>query len=350
MAILLAELATRFGCDLHGDPDTEISRVATLAAATAGSISFLANPGYRKHLADTAASAVILKENLVSECPTNCLVADDPYLTYARIAAEIHPLPQPAGAVHPSAVIGEGGSIPASCEIAAGVVLGNGVELGERVSVGPNTVIADNVRIGDDSRLAANVSIYSEVQIGERCLFHSGVVIGADGFGIAPSPEGWVKVPQVGSVIIGNDVELGANTTVDCGAIENTLLGNGVKLDNQVQIGHNAIIGDHTVMASQAGISGSTRVGARCVIGGKAAVAGHLEVADDVILLGRASVTKSIFERGMYSNVIAAQDARKWRRIAGRINRLDETVERLKAVEQGLSELQQTRYTDKDKD
>jgi UDP-3-O-[3-hydroxymyristoyl] glucosamine N-acyltransferase len=346
MAILLAELATRYGCDLHGDPDTEISRVATLGAATAGCISFLANPGYRKYLADTTASVVILKENFVSECPTACLVADDPYLTYAHIAAEIHPLPQSAGTVHRSAVLGEGSSIPASCEIAAGVVLGNGVELGERVCVGPNTVIGDNVRIGDDSRLAANVSVYSGVQIGVRCLFHSGVVIGADGFGIAPCPEGWVKVPLVGSVVIGNDVELGANTTVDCGAIENTVLGNGVKLDNQVQIGHNAIIGDHTVMASQAGISGSSRIGARCVIGGKAAVAGHLEVADDVILLGRASVTKSIFKPGMYSNVIAAQDARKWRRIAGRINRLDETVERLKAVEQGLSELQQTRDKD----
>jgi UDP-3-O-[3-hydroxymyristoyl] glucosamine N-acyltransferase len=350
MAIQLAELAVRYGCDLHGDPETEIFRVGTLESAAPGSISFLANPNYRKYLPATAASAVVLKAGFVNECPTACLVADDPYLTYARIAADLHPLPQPEGAVHPSAVMGQGCSIPASCDIAAGVVLGDGVTLGERVCLGANSVVGDNVSVGADSRLAANVSVYNGVSIGERCLFHSGVVIGADGFGIAPSPQGWVKVPQVGAVIIGNDVELGANTTVDCGAIENTVLGDGVKLDNQVQIGHNVIIGEHTVMASQAGISGSSRIGARCVIGGKAAVAGHLEVADDVVLLGRASVTKSILAPGMFSNVIPAEDARKWRRIAGRIKRLDDTVERLKKVEQGLSELQQTLKQTKDKD
>ena len=346
MALQLAELAVRYGCELHGDPDTQIVRVATLQSASDGSISFLSNPGYRKYLQSTGASAVILKAELVDECPTACLVSDDPYLTYARIAADLHPGYEATGVVHPSATIGDGVEIPATCDIGAGVVLGNNVTLGERVIIGPNSVVGNNAVIGSDTRLAAHVSIYDDVVVGERCLFHSGVVIGADGFGIAQSPEGWVKVPQLGSVVIGNDVELGANTTVDCGAIDNTVLGDGVKLDNQVQIGHNVIIGDHTVMASQAGISGSTRVGARCVIGGKAAVAGHLEVVDDVILLGRASVTKSIFKPGMYSNVIAAEEATKWRRIAGRIKRLDDTVERLKKVEQTLKNLD--RKSDKD--
>jgi UDP-3-O-[3-hydroxymyristoyl] glucosamine N-acyltransferase len=254
-------------------------------------------------------------------------------LVYARIAADLHPASEPAAGIHPTAVVGSGTRIPDSCEIAAGAVIGNNVNLGERVYVGPNSVLGDDVEISTDSRLAANVSVCSGVRIGERCLFHSGVVIGADGFGIAQSPEGWVKVPQVGAVVIGNDVELGANTTVDRGAIDDTVLGNGVKLDNMVQIGHNVIIGDHTVMASQAGVSGSTRVGARCVIGGKAGIAGHLEIADDTVILGGASVSKSIVRPGMYSSVIPAEEAGKWRRIVGRLKRLDDMAGRLKALE-----------------
>ncbi|MGI9317146.1 MAG: UDP-3-O-(3-hydroxymyristoyl)glucosamine N-acyltransferase [bacterium] len=340
MAVQLADLAVRFGCEIHGDPDTVISCVAPLEAAEQGAISFLANPNYRKYLPDTVASAVILKKQFVSESPVACLIAEDPYLTYARIAAELYPETLANGQVHPGAVIGDSSIVPDSCEIAAGAVIGNGVTLGERVIVGPNSVLADNVTVGADTRFAANVSIYEDVEIGERCLFHSGAVIGADGFGIAQSPQGWVKVPQVGSVTIGNDVEVGANTTIDCGAIRNTRVGNGVKLDNLVQIGHNVVIGDHTVMASQSGISGSTKVGSRCVFGGKAAVAGHLEVVDDVILLAKASVSKSILKPGMYSNVIPAEEARTWRKIAGRIKRLDDMAERLKQLEKDFNELQ----------
>ena len=230
MTILLADLAVRYGCELHGDPDIEISGVATLEDAGAGTISFLANPGYRQYLDKTKASAVILSADFAAECPVACLVAADPYLTYARIAAEIHPEQALVTGVHPAAVVAETAVVPASCEVAAGAVIGAGVTLGERVYVGPNCVIGANSAIGDDSRLTANVSVYQACKIGSRCVLHSGVVIGADGFGIAKSDQGWVKVPQVGAVVLGDDVEIGANTTIDRGAIGNTIISNGVKL------------------------------------------------------------------------------------------------------------------------
>jgi UDP-3-O-[3-hydroxymyristoyl] glucosamine N-acyltransferase len=333
MTILLADLAVRYGCELHGDPDTEISGVATLEDAGAGTISFLANPGYRKYLDKTKASAVILAADFAAECPVACLVAADPYLTYARIAAELHPDPALVTGIHPAAVVNETAVVPASCEIAAGTVIGAGVTLGERVYVGPNCVIGDNSAIGDDSRLTANVSVYRACKIGNRCLLHSGVVIGADGFGIAKSDQGWVKVPQIGAVVLGDDVEIGANTTIDRGAIGNTILSNGVKVDNLVQIAHNVVVGEHTAIAAQSGVSGSTKIGARCVISGQAAIAGHLEITDDVYLIGRAGVSKSIKKSGMYSGALSVEEVGKWRRIAARIKNLDQIAKRLTAVE-----------------
>ena len=333
MMILLADLAVRYGCELHGDPDTEITSVGTLHAASAGNITFLANPGYRKFLAETKASAVILAADLAKECPVACLVAADPYLTYARIAAELHPAPALNSGVHPAATVDQTAVVPGSCEIAAGAVIAAGVTLGERVYVGPNCVIGDNTVIGDDSRLVANVSVYHACQIGNRCLLHAGVVIGADGFGIAKSDHGWVKVPQLGTVVLGDDVEIGAGSTIDRGAIENTLLANGVKLDNLVQIAHNVIVGEHTAIAGQSGISGSSKIGARCVIGGKAAIAGHLEITDDVYLVGRAGVSKSIKQPGIYSSALSVEEVGKWRRIAARIKNLDQIDKRLVVLE-----------------
>jgi UDP-3-O-[3-hydroxymyristoyl] glucosamine N-acyltransferase len=333
VTITLAELAVRFGCEVRGNPDTQVDRVGTLQAAEAGCISFLANPAYARYLADTRASAVIVDEKNVDKCAVDALIAADPYLTYARVAAELHPAPAPQSGVHRSAVVGEDCAVPDSCEIAAGAVLGNNVTLGERVRIGPNSVVGDGVSLGDDTQLAANVSLYSGVNAGARCLFHSGVVLGADGFGIAQSPQGWIKVPQVGGVSIGDDVELGAGTAVDCGAIDDTRIGNGVRLDNHVQIGHNCVINDHTAMAAQSGVAGSTTIGARCVIGGAVAIGGHLNIVDDVYILARASVSKSITKPGLYSSVLTVEEAGKWRRIAGRIKRLDEMAKRLAALE-----------------
>jgi len=337
MAIKLAELAVRYGCEVRGNPDTEVNRVGTLQGAAAGCIAFLANTGYRKYLGDTKASAVILSEKLANECPTDCLIADDPYLVYARVAADLYPQHEVKPGVHPSAVIGGNSTVPASCELAPGVVIGANVTLGENVSVGPNTVIGDYVSVGADTRFAANVSVYAHSVIGERCILHSGAVVGADGFGIAQSSQGWIKVPQLGRAVLGNDVELGALSSVDRGAIEDTLIGNGVKLDNLVQIGHNVVVGDHTVMASQAGVSGSTKVGARCVIGGKSGIAGHLDIADDVYLLGAAHVSKSITKPGMYSSVVTVEEVGVWRRIAARIKSLDKLAKRLAVVEKKVN-------------
>lgn len=333
MTILLADLAVRYGCELHGDPDTKISAVGTLQEAGEGAISFLANPGYRKFLSTTKASAVILSKELAAECPVASLVAADPYLSYALIAAEIHPLPALKAGVHPAAVVSESAVVPPSCEISAGVVIAGGVRLGERVYVGPNCVLGENTVIGNDSRLNANISVYHACEIGRRCLLHAGVVIGADGFGIAKSEQGWVKVPQVGVVVLGDDVEIGASTTIDRGAIENTVIGNGVKLDNLVQIGHNVTIGDHTAIAAQSGVSGSSKIGARCIIGGKAGIAGHIEIADDVYLQGGAGVANSINQPGVYSSALSVEPVGKWRRIAARLKNIDQIAKRLAALE-----------------
>jgi UDP-3-O-[3-hydroxymyristoyl] glucosamine N-acyltransferase len=337
MTASLGDLAVRFGCELKGDPDTLIVTVGTLQSAGAGAISFLANPAYKKYLGETTASAVIVMPEQASDCPVACLIAADPYLTYARIAALLYPDDELQPGVHAAATIAEGVHIPATCEIAAGAVIGNNVEFGEHVYVGPNCVVNDNVKVGSHTRLVANITVYKSVVIGQRCLIHAGTVIGSDGFGIAKHEQAWVKVPQVGTVVIGDDVELGANVCIDRGAIDDTVLGNGVKLDNHVHIAHNVIIGDHTAIAGQSGVAGSTRVGARCVIGGGSTVNGHIAIADDVYLMGHTQVSKSITKAGVYTNIIAAEEAGVWRRIAARIKRLDHMAKRLQKLEKKVN-------------
>ena len=332
----LADLAVKFGCELDGDPDQQVHTVATLQDASAGSIAFLANPGYRRYLAGTQASAVILAPELAAECEVSCLITHDPYGTYAAIAAELHPSPPLQPGVHPAATVDPASSLPESCQIAAGVVIGAGVELGERVYVGPNCVLGDGVRIGADTRLAANVTLYHSVVLGSRCLVHAGAVIGADGFGIAPTPSGWLKVPQLGSVIVGDDVEIGAACTIDRGAIEDTRIEAGVKLDNQVHVAHNVVVGAHTAIAAQTGISGSTRIGQRCMVGGQTGLAGHISVCDDVVLLGHSIVTGSITSAGMYSSVLPVEEVRTWRRLAARFKRLEEMAKKLRLLEKRM--------------
>ena len=337
MAIRLSELAVRYGCELHGDPDLEVNSVGTLADAREGCISFLANPVYRKFLEDTSATAVILNAAAVADCKVACLVTNNPYAVYAAIAAELHPPPALLPGIHAQAVIGEGACVPASCEISAGAVIGRNVQLGERVLIGPNCVIGDASQVAADTRLIANISVYHDVRIGERCIVHAGTVIGSDGFGIAQSSLGWLKVPQLGGVRIGDDVEIGAACTIDRGAIESTEIANGVKLDNQVHIAHNVVIGEHTAIAGQCGISGSSRVGARCVMGGQVAISGHLSIADDVFLMGRSIVTKSIKNSGTYSSVLSVEEASKWRKLSARFKRLESMAARLKVLERKLN-------------
>ncbi len=319
----LGELAVRFGLGLRGEPDLRVSRVATLSHAGRGALSFLANPRYRRQMQSTHATAVLVAAEHVVDCPVAALIDPNPYLAYARIADLLHPQAPPAAGIHPSAVVAAGVRIPASATVGPLVVIEDDVEMGERVFVGPGCVVQRGARIGADSQLMTRVNLYPGVRIGQRCILHAGVVIGADGFGFAPNAGTWVKVPQVGSVQVGDDVEIGANTTIDRGAIDDTVVEDGVKLDNQIQVGHNVSIGAHSAIAGCVGISGSVSIGRRCMIGGGVGIAGHLTIADDVVVTGCSLVTTSLREAGSYSSGMPAVETRKWRRMVAQLRRLD---------------------------
>jgi UDP-3-O-[3-hydroxymyristoyl] glucosamine N-acyltransferase len=332
-AMTLAQLATRFGLELRGDPDAVVTSVATLQQARPGTLAFLANPKYRRFLATTGATAVVVDPASAADCPVASLVAKNPYAAYARIAAVLHPEPAAPPGVHPTAVVEAGAVVPASAHVGPHACVGAGARLGERAVVGPGCVVGADVEIGDDTRLVARVTLYRGVRIGRRSLLHAGVVIGADGFGIAQDRDGWVKVPQLGGVSIGDDVEIGANTTIDRGAIDDTVIEDGVKLDNQIQVGHNVRIGAHTAIAGCAGISGSTTIGKRCLIAGAVGVVGHLEIADDVVVTGLSMVSSSITQKGMYSSGLPAMETSAWRRVVARLRHLDELFDRVKRLE-----------------
>lgn len=317
----LGELAVRFGLELRGDPALRVSHVATLSQAGHGSISFLANSRYRKHLGSTRATAVVVTAGVADDCPVAALVDPNPYLAYARIATLLYPRPPHVAGIHPSAVVSGEARIAPSASVGPLCVIEAGVELGERVQIGAGCILQSGVRVGADTQLMSRVTLYPAVQIGARCLLHTGAVIGADGFGFAPDSGAWVKVPQVGSVQIGDDVEIGANTTIDRGAIEDTVVENGAKLDNQIQVGHNVVIGAHTAIAACTGISGSTTIGQRCMIGGMVGFAGHLTIADDVIITGCSLVSASIREAGSYSSGMPTVETRAWRRMVAHLRR-----------------------------
>jgi len=331
--LALGELAVRFGCELRGDAALRVTRVATLAAAGPGDLGFLANPQYRTQLGATRATAVVLDAASAALCPVAALVHANPYATYARIAALLYPEAQVLAGVHPTAVIDPAAQVAASASIGAQVVIGPGATIGERARIGAGCVLGAGVQVGADCILHPRVTLEQGTTLGARVRLHSGVVIGADGFGFARDGAGWTKVPQVGAVRIGADVEIGANTTVDRGAIGDTVIADGVKLDNQIQIGHNVQIGEHTVVAGCTGISGSTRLGARCVIAGAVAIAGHLDICDDVVVSGMSAVTHSLTAPGLYSGCIPAEPASVWRRLVGRFKRLDALAERLRRLE-----------------
>jgi UDP-3-O-[3-hydroxymyristoyl] glucosamine N-acyltransferase len=319
----LGELAVRFGLTLQGDPDLKVGRVATLANAGPGSVSFLANSRYRRQLEETAATAVLVSAADAAHCSVAALISDNPYLAYARIAQFFYPEPPIEAGVHPSAVMAADVRVPASARVEAHAVIGPGTEIGERVCIGAGSIVEAGCRIGADTRLAPRVTLYAGVSVGQRCLLHAGAVVGADGFGFAPESGGaWVKIPQIGSVRIGDDVEIGANTTIDRGAIEDTILEDGVKLDNQIQVGHNCVIGAHTAVAGCTGISGSSIIGKRCRIGGGVGIAGQLSIADDVVLTGYSLVTSSITKAGSYSSGMPAVESRRWRRMVASLRRL----------------------------
>ena len=328
----LGELAVRFGCTLQGDPDVRVAHVATLERADPQSLAFLANPRYRRYLAETKAGAVVLDAQFAAESPVPALIAKNPYATYARIATLLHPAPPVIPGRHPTAVIDPSAVVDPSASIGPLAAIGARTRIGARCSIGPGCVLLDDVTIGADTLLVANVTLCSSVIIGERCVLHAAVAIGADGFGFAPDADGFVKVPQIGGVRIGNDVEIGASTTIDRGTIEDTVIEDGVKLDNQIQIGHNVRVGAHTVIAGCSGISGSTTIGARCMVGGMVGIAGHLTICDDVVVTGRSFVNSSIRKPGYYSGGITVDETTRFRKNAARFHRLDELAREVRRL------------------
>ncbi len=333
MPARLADLAVRFGCELRGDPDTLIERVAPLQDAAPGALAFLANPHYRRHLAATHASAVVVDAAMAGDCPVAALVARNPYATYARIAQLLYPAATVEGGRHPSAIVEAGADVDPSAWIGPQVFVASGARVGPRASIGPGSILLEGVEIGDDTRLVARVTLCRGVRIGARCILHPGSVVGADGFGHARDVDGYVKVPQIGAVSIGDDVEVGSNSTIDRGAIEDTVVEDGVKMDNLVQVGHNVHIGAHTVIAACVGISGSTTIGKRCMLGGMVGIAGHLVICDDVALTGRTAVFKSISKPGAYSGSLWADEAKHFHRNAARFNRLEDLARRVRRLE-----------------
>ena len=320
----LGELAVRFALELRGDPDTRVSHVATLAQAEPGSLSFLADSRYRRDLLTTRASAVVLAPADAPACPVAALVTENPRLAFAHMAALLYPEPKYTPGIHPTAVVATGVRVPKSATVGALAVIEEDVELGERSWVGPGCIVQRGARLGEETRLVARVTLYPGVVLGARCLVHAGAVIGADGFGFALDGSSWVKIPQVGSVRIWDDVEIGANTTVDRGAIGDTVIGEGAKLDNQIQVGHNVSIGAHTAIAACTGISGSTKIGKRCMVGGMVGFAGHLTIADDVVITGCSLVSASIREPGSYSSGMPTVPTRAWRRMVAHLRRFGE--------------------------
>jgi len=333
MSVSLGELAVRFGCELRGDPQARVERVATLANADAQALAFLANPRYRTQLAHTRAGAVVLDAAAAADCPTHVLVAANPYATYARIAAILHPEPPPVPGVHATALVAASARLDPSACVGAFASIGEHAVLGARCLVGPHCVLEQQVALGDDVRLMARVTLCRGVQVGARSVLHPGAVIGADGFGYAPERGTWLKVPQLGTVCVGADIEIGCNTTIDRGAIEDTVIEDGVKLDNLIQIGHNVRIGAHTAVAACSGVSGSTVIGKRCMIGGKVGIAGHLTIADDVVITAYSAVSHSITSAGVYSSTLPTEEARSWRRMVARFKRLGAYETRLRQVE-----------------
>ncbi len=335
----LSEIAAELGGRLLGDSSVSVTQIATLESARSGQISFLANSKYRSQLSSTQAGAVIVAEADADATDLPRIVSENPYAYFAKVSALLNPLPEVMPGVHASAVIGTGSRIDATASISANAVIGAGVTIGARTVIGEGCSIGMNVAIGDDVRLYPGVVIYHDCVVGDNVIAHAGVVIGADGFGIAMDQGRWIKVPQIGRVVIGNDVEIGANTTIDRGALDDTVIEEGVKLDNQIQIAHNVRIGAHTAIAGCVGIAGSTTIGKHCRIGGSAGILGHLKIADNVEIAAFTLIGKSIREAGSYAAIFPFSKAEDWRKNTVHLRHLDDLAKRVKTMEKELETL-----------
>ena len=342
MAALLNHIVQALGGALHGSPDRSIHRLAPLDTAGPADLSFVSHPRYARQIDTTQAGALIVPPALQAAASArgDCIVTDDPYLYFARLTQwwkQQHAAAQPAG-IHPSAVVDASAVVGEGVSIGPFAVVGPGVRLGNGVSLGAHTVLEAGVSVGEGSRLYSGVTVRESCSLGQRCIVHPGVVIGADGFGFAPHGGQWIKIEQLGAVRIGDDVEIGANCCIDRGALDDTVIGNGVKLDNLIQIGHNVKIGDHTAMAGCVGVAGSATIGKGCTVGGGAIVLGHLTLADGVHISAASVVTRSILQPGQYTGMFPIDDNAAWEKNAASLKQLNRLRERLKAAEHAIAQ------------
>ncbi len=333
--VALSTLAAHTGARLEGDGATIIRRVGTLEHAATDAIAFLSNPKYRDRLAATRAAAVIVAPGDAAATPLPKLVSANPYATYAKVAAFLYPEVAPAAGAHGSAIVDPSARVASGASIGAHAVIGARASIAAGACVGPGCVIGDDASIGEQTILYANVVVYPRCTIGARTVVHAGAVIGADGFGMAEEDGRWLRIPQIGRVVIGNDCEVGANTTIDRGAIEDTVIEDDVKLDNQIQIGHNCTIGAHTAIAGCVGIAGSVRIGRNCQIGGAAMISGHLSLPDGTVVSAGTFISATPDAPGVYTAVFPALPHRHWRKVASQLRHLDELAERVRALERG---------------
>jgi UDP-3-O-[3-hydroxymyristoyl] glucosamine N-acyltransferase len=340
LSYTLAELAARFGGEVRGDAATPVRQVAALDRAGAGSIGFIAHRKYHAQLASTQASALIVPPDAADLSALPRIVTGQPYLYFARVSGLLNPALRPPPGIHASAVVAASAQIAPDASVAAGAVIGERAVIGAAAVIGANTVCGDGCKIGANTVVHANVTLYRDCEIGARCIVHAAAVIGADGFGFAPDEQGaWEKIPQIGRVVIGSDVEIGAGTTIDRGALGDTVIEDGVKLDNQIQIAHNVFIGAHTAIAACTGIAGSARIGRHCTIGGAAMIFGHIEIADHTRISTNTLITKSLRTPGVYTSALPFSEHATWQRNAVHLRRLDEWVERVRQLEKRLEQL-----------
>ncbi len=334
VVLSLSDIAALLGGDVLGDAKTQIRQVATLASAGEGEIGFLANLKYKSQLLTTRASAVIVGPDFADALDLPRIVTRNPYAYYARLATLLNPRVATVAGVHPTASCAS--EIPAGVSVGANASIGVGVVLGDSVVIHPGCVIGDGVSIGVGSVLYPNVTIYAGCSIGRNAILHSGVVIGADGFGFAPDQGQWVKIPQIGRVVIGDDVEIGASTTVDRGALDDTVIGDGCKLDNQIQVGHNCVIGKNCVVAACAAIAGSVELKDNVIVGGAAMIAGHVTIASGAVISGGSLVMKNITRPGQYTSVFPLEEHSHWLHNAAQIRHLAKLAERVSELEKKL--------------
>lgn len=340
MEVTLTELVARFGGELVGDGARIVRQVAPLDRATIDEIGFVSQHKYLAHLGTTQAGAVILPLEARDAVEVPRILTANPYLYFARVSALLNPSPRPQAGIHPAATVAADASVATDASIGAGAVIGARARIGSRTVVGANCVIGNDASIGADSWLHANVTVYPACEVGEHCILHSSCVIGSDGFGFAPDEGRWEKIPQIGRVLIGDHVEIGASTTIDRGALEDTVIEEGVKIDNLVQVAHNVRIGAHTAIAACTGIAGSANIGSHCLIGGAAMIIGHIDIADGTRVSTNTLITKSLKKPGTYTSSMPFSEHDTWQKNAVHMRNLDKLVDRIKQLEKRLNELE----------